>query len=202
MAEHESKSSKVLGYTVTIISILIGRAIGQQYPSAMLTILLFAAAGWFGVWLAKKNIKHEPAKSQEVKKQDTTPASEHSGTEHTTPTIVTGGAKKEIIAAGFRKHYNMEFMSDQAYDSLDEHKLELLYNEGLKIHKDRPKVVDAPAVASSSAEDDLLEAKMAIIRIGFKRINNISPSDEDLKMLPDRALKHYYEIGLKQFTKK
>lgn len=43
---------------------------------------------------------------------------------------------------------------------------------------------------------ELLESKLHIVRQGFIKINNVTPSDETLKNLPETALKRYYDAGL------
>jgi len=57
------------------------------------------------------------------------------------------------------------------------------------------------ASAKSSGDEKRIEsntAKIEIIRLGYKLINNIEINDDDIEKLPLKELKRYYKAGLNQ----
>lgn len=205
MAAENNKWSRALIFIVGILVFAIGRAISAEYPAFSLIVLMYGASSWFGIWLAKKSIEKRRPLGEKKDNGVSPQSTEISETEQVAPVSLVGESKRDIVEAGFRKQYGTDFMSDESYESLSDHKAEALYNEGLKLkqlnNSGDPNTVTASHSSRADEHDELLKAKMEIIRIGFKRINNISPSDDDLRKLPERALKHYYDIGLKQLAK-
>ena len=66
-------------------------------------------------------------------------------------------------------------------------------------------VIKASSVSKEKIEvkpQDLEQAQLSIIRLGFKEVNNVNITDEDIEKLPHSSLKHYYSLGLKQLSNK
>jgi hypothetical protein len=106
--------------------------------------------------------------------------------------------KRTAIEAAFMKRYKIAFMSDDAYNSLDAEKKDELYAEGLKL-ADMQK---QPPRESNAVNDELARTKLSLVRIGFKKINNIDVADTDLEQLPQKALDRYYQVGVSELNKK
>lgn len=51
-------------------------------------------------------------------------------------------------------------------------------------------------------EDDEIQAKIHLIKIGYKKVNGISVSTEDLHKMPEKVLIKYYKIGMNSLEKK
>ena len=57
--------------------------------------------------------------------------------------------------------------------------------------------LDMVATTTDSNDKDPLEIKISTIKLGFKSINHISLTDEDMHNLPNNELKRYYKAGVK-----
>ena len=62
--------------------------------------------------------------------------------------------------------------------------------------KPEPDINITKATADSS-DNEVLEAKISTIKLGFKSINHIQLTDEDMQNLPNNELKRYYKAGEK-----
>ena len=60
----------------------------------------------------------------------------------------------------------------------------------------KPDINITKATADSS-DNEVLEAKISTIKLGFKSINHIQLTDEDMQNLPDNELERYYKAGEK-----
>lgn len=49
--------------------------------------------------------------------------------------------------------------------------------------------------------DEYSRAKIDIIRLGFKKINHLTITDRDMEKLPEKEIKRYYKIGIKELKK-
>ena len=57
--------------------------------------------------------------------------------------------------------------------------------------------INITKATADSSDNEVLEAKISTIKLGFKSINHISLTDEDMQNLPNNELKRYYKAGEK-----
>jgi len=106
--------------------------------------------------------------------------------------------KRAVVELAYKKQFKVDSMSDEDLGLLSDKQLSELFHEGMRI-KNQARSLENKVV---NEEDEIAAARLDIVRIGFRKVNNITVSDSDLEQLPDKALERYYQIGVSQVSKK
>ena len=187
-----------VGAVVALIEILVYthlRDVGQiTFPDKFYADSgrgIFNSAAWMLYLLNSKRVRNTLTKVSNQNSVDEQSEESKEIVSHDSP------SDRAYVEAAFKSTFQIPFMSDEAYSSLSAEQKAKLLTEGKKLGDEQ----SSSKTVNDNENDDVERAKLHLVRIGFRKVNNLNVADSDLEQLPQKALDRYYQIGLSELNK-